>query len=108
SRTRSPGRLPGVRPRARRDRAECGLFSGPAGRWLRRTSYRHPGAHSFEQVVTDPQRVRHGREGRVHRANARKETRVHDVEVVDLVRAAVDVEHRGGRIRAEATGPGLV
>ena len=30
-----------------------------------------PGAQSFEQMVTDPQRVGHGRQGRVHRSDAR-------------------------------------
>src|SRR3954447_536574 len=67
-----------------------------------------PGVEPLEQVVSDAERVRHRRERRVHRADAREEARVDDVEVVDLVRAAVGVEHRGRGIAAEAAGPGLV
>src|SRR5690242_11042575 len=69
---------------------------------------RPSGAEALEKVVADPQRVGHGRQGRVHGADAGEEARVDDVEVVDLVRAAVGVEHRGGRIAPEAAGAGLV
>ena len=59
-------------------------------------------AHALEEVVADAQRVRHRGQRRVHRADAREEARVDDVEVVDLVRAAVGVEHRRRRVGAEA------
>src|SRR5690349_23924230 len=51
-------------------------------------------AEALEQVVAHAQPVRHRRERRVHGADAREEARVDDVEVVDLVRATVDVQHR--------------
>src|SRR3954454_16331624 len=65
-------------------------------------------AETLEQVVADAQRVGHRRQRRVHRADAREEARVDDVEVVDLVRAAVGVQDRGGGVAAEAARPGLV
>ena len=57
------------------------------------------GAEPLEQVVADAQGVRHRGQRRVHGARRREEARVDDVEVVDLVRAAVDVEHRRRRVR---------
>ena len=65
-------------------------------------------AQPLEQVVADAQRVGHRGQRRVHRADAREEAGVDDVEVVELVRLAVDVEHRGRGIGAEAAGAGLV
>src|SRR4051812_43254738 len=65
-------------------------------------------AEAREQVIAHPQRVGHGGQRRVDRADAREEARVDDVEVVDLVRAAVRVEHRGGRIEPEPARPRLV
>ena len=37
-----------------------------------------------------------------------KEAGVGDIKIVELVRLAVQVEHGGGRVRAEAAGAGLV
>ena len=65
-------------------------------------------AHAVEQVVADAQGVGHRGERGVHRPDAREAARVDDVEVVDLVRAAVRVEHGLRRVGAEAAGPGLV
>src|SRR2546421_12658099 len=64
--------------------------------------------HACEQVVPDPQGVRDGREGRVHRADAREEAGVDDVEVVELVGPAVRVEHRRGRVVTEPARAGLM
>src|SRR5690242_4730565 len=64
--------------------------------------------HPAEQVLADPDGVGHGGEGRVHRPDAGEEAGVHDVQVVQLVGLAVDVEHRRGRVVAEPAGPGLV
>src|SRR5919199_788048 len=55
-----------------------------------------------------PERVRHRGEGRVHRARAGEEARVHDVEVVDVVGLAVHVERRALWVLAEADGAALV
>src|SRR5438045_1807609 len=66
------------------------------------------GPQPLEQVVTDPQCVRHRGESRVHRADAREEARVDDVEVVELVCAAVHVEHGRGRVVAEPRRTRLV
>src|SRR3954453_13576943 len=76
--------------------------SGMRGLLLRDTD-----AEALEQVVAHAQRVGHRRERRVHRPDAREEARVDDVEVVDLVRAAVRVEHRRRRVGAEAARPRL-
>ena len=40
--------------------------------------------------------------------DADEETRVHDVEIVELVRFAVPIQHRGLCIAANAAGSGLV
>src|SRR3954462_8119746 len=55
-------------------------------------------AQAFAQVVADPQGVGDRRERRVHRTDAGEEAGVDDVEVVHLVRPAVDVQGRGGRV----------
>src|SRR3954468_6105987 len=65
-------------------------------------------AEPLEQVVADAERVRHRGQGRVDGADAREEARVDDVQVVELVRLAVDVEHRLGRVNAEAARAGLM
>ena len=66
------------------------------------------GAQALEQVVADPQRVRHRGQRRVDRADAREEAGVDDVQVVELVRLAVGVERRAARIAAEPDGARLV
>src|SRR5215475_337198 len=63
---------------------------------------------TFSEVRPDAQRVRDDRQGRVHRADRREEARVDQVQVVEFVGLAVDVEHRRLRIGAEAGGSGLV
>src|SRR3954454_655200 len=65
-------------------------------------------ADPARDVLAHAQRVRHRCERRVDRADAREEARVDDVEVVDLVRPAVRVEHGRRRIGPEAAGPRLV
>mgnify|MGYP000468372158 CR=1 FL=1 len=59
-------------------------------------------------AVADAERVRHDRQRGVHGRRRREEPAVDDVEVVDVVRPAVDVEHRGPRIGAEAAGAVLM
>src|ERR1700722_3131757 len=61
-----------------------------------------------QDPVADPDGVGHRGEGRVHRADAREDAGVGHVEVVHLVRAAVGVEHRRGRVGAAPDGPGLM
>src|SRR6185369_12471899 len=63
---------------------------------------------AFEQMVADPQRVGHDRQRRVHRRARRKEAAVDDVQVVDMMRAAVGVEHRRRGVRAETQRTVLV
>src|SRR6188474_562458 len=57
---------------------------------------------AVDEVLADPDRVGHGGERRVHRADAGEEARVDHVEVVELVRLAVGIEHGRRRIGAEA------
>jgi GH15 family glucan-1,4-alpha-glucosidase len=47
----------------------------------------------LRHVLPHPDRVGHHGQRGVHRADAREEAAVHDVQVVQLVRLAVDVEH---------------
>src|SRR3954451_17136680 len=54
-------------------------------------------AEPREQAVADAQGVGHRGQRRVDGADAREEARVDDVEVVELVHAAVAVEHGRGR-----------
>src|SRR3989440_10803494 len=72
------------------------------------TFCRPSGSEPLEQVVPDAEGVRHRGEGRVHGADARKDARVDDVEVVELVRAAVRVQDGRGWVAAHATRAGLV
>ena len=58
--------------------------------------------HAVEQVIAHAQRVGHDRQRRIHRAARREEAAVHDVEVVDFVRPAVDIERRGLRDRCRS------
>src|ERR1700722_11730055 len=88
----------------------------PAGLTTRTCSIREPFPSPFrrrlgqpvEDPVADPDGVRHRGEGRVDRADAREDAGVGHVEVVDLVRPAVGVERRRGRVGAAADGPGLM
>src|SRR6516165_3870312 len=56
---------------------------------------------AFEQVVADPDGIRHRGERRVDRADAREEARVDDVEVVDLVGTAVRIQNRAVGVAAK-------
>src|SRR4051812_1408473 len=76
--------------------------SGPAG------ARRPASAEPFEEVVADAHGVGDRGQGRVHRADAREEARVRDVEVLQLVRLAVRVERRGVRVGPEPDGARLV
>jgi 4-hydroxy-2-oxoheptanedioate aldolase len=53
-------------------------------------------------VVADAQRVGNDGQGRVDRRARRKKTGVDDIQIVDLVRAAIEVERRRCRVAAEA------
>ena len=67
------------------------ITSTRARRWRR--------AEPLEQVVADAQRVGHRRQRRVHGARGREEAGVDDVEVVEVVGLAVDVERgRAGSV----------
>jgi len=45
-------------------------------------------------VIGDPQRVGDDRQGRVDRANRGEKARVRHIQIVELVRLAIRVEHR--------------
>jgi hypothetical protein len=60
----------------------------------------HPG----REVLADADRIGHRGEGRVHGSDAREEARVDDVQVVDLVGLAVDVQYGSGGVGAEPAG----
>src|SRR5437868_6777992 len=86
-------------------RRRCGpLPSADTGRL--RLRLRCP--QSLEQVITDPQPVGHRRKRGVHGADAREEARVDDVQVVELVSAAVPVEDRRPGIVTKSARSGLM
>ncbi len=63
---------------------------------------------SCEEMVAHPNGVRHRSQSRVHRANAREETGVDHIQVIQLMRLAIDVEHRSFGVITEADRPCLV
>src|SRR6516225_7580078 len=69
-------------------------------------------AEPVEQMIADPERVGDDRQGRVYRRARREKAGVHDIEIVDLVGPAIDVESRAVRVAAKAdcavlmAGPG--
>src|SRR5581483_2493058 len=63
---------------------------------------------SLRNPIGDAQGVGDDGQRRVDRADRRKEAGIGEIEVVELVRLAVEVEHRVSRIDAEARGAGLV
>ena len=64
--------------------------------------------HPFDQMVADAERVRHDRQRRIHGRARGEEAAVDDVQIVDLVRLAVDIQSRGFRVVPEANGPVLM
>src|SRR5215467_7472778 len=60
------------------------------------------------QVVCDAQRIGDDRQGRIDRTAGGEKTRVHGVEVVQIVRSAVGIQYRALRILAETQGPVLM
>ena len=60
------------------------------------------------EMLGHPNGIGHRRQRRVHGADADEEAGVDDVQIVELVSFAVDVEDRGLRIGAEAAGAGLM
>lgn len=59
-------------------------------------------------MIANAQGVRDSRQRRVHRTDAREETRIHDVEIIQLMGFAVYIQHRILWIRAEPTSAGLM
>ena len=88
-RVRRPRTSAALLPPRRRPRVGRRARSRPGRRTVR--ANRLP--QSLEEVVADPEGVGHRREGRIHRADAREDACVDDVQVVELVRLAVHVEH---------------
>src|SRR5262249_45063209 len=65
-------------------------------------------AQPFEDPITDPQRVRHDGERRIHGGTRGKEAPVHHVEIVELVRLAGRVQCGGLGIAPEPNGSVLM
>ena len=96
---RQPLQQPG--PVDRADLPACEPARGAARRRLLRSWSPAASGETLAEVIADAERVRHRGQPRVHRADAREEAGVDDVEVVELVRLAVHVEHRRLGIGAE-------
>ena len=73
-----------------------------------RLPYTSARTKTFEEVVADAHGVGDRGKRRIDRADAREEARVDDVQVVQVVRLAVRVEHRRLRVIAEADGAAVV
>ena len=59
-------------------------------------------------MIPHPQRIGDDRQGWIHRATGGKEASIHHIEVLDLMGAAVQIQHRGERILPEAAGSHLM
>src|SRR6266566_766173 len=55
----------------------------------------------LQQVVAHPHRIRHDGQCRVHRRTRWEKASIHHIEVIDIVRFAISVEHRSLRIMPE-------
>ena len=107
------GRARSLRPAAAAQRALVVLehvrragrvFAEPGGEGEISCSRRQ----SFGDVIADPQRIGDDRQGRVYRADRRKEARIGHIQIVDPVRLAVEIENRLAGIGAEPQRAGLV
>src|SRR6516164_9215067 len=59
-------------------------------------------------MISYADRIGDRSQGRIHRTDTDKETRVHDIEIVELMRLAVLVQHGGLWVRAEPACPSLM
>ena len=67
-----------------------------------------PRSKTFEQMVADAQGIRDDRERWIHRAARNEEAAIHHVKIVQIVRAAVEVEHGSLRVFAKLAGADLM
>src|SRR5438552_1122074 len=65
-------------------------------------------AQALFQVIADPQCVCHDRQCGIHRGARREEAPIHNVEVVHIMRLAVNVQRGSPGIGAKANGAILV
>src|SRR5205823_11891692 len=63
---------------------------------------------SLQEMIADAQGVRHDRQGGIDRRTGHKEAAVNDVEVIQIVRLAVHVQHGSRRVVAEADRAALM
>src|SRR5215813_1151275 len=64
--------------------------------------------HPLNQMVSHPERISHNRERWVYRAARAENAAVHNVEIVHVMRFAVNVQRAGLRVVAEANRADLV
>ena len=64
--------------------------------------------HPLQKMVPNAKRIGHDRERGIHRAARREEAGIDDIEIVQLMRLAIEVEHRGPRVMAKARGAVLM
>src|SRR5947207_1954415 len=81
-------------PTRRQARARChrARQSGRARVKRKHERWQSAGVEPLEEMIADAQRVGHGGKSRVHGARGGEEAGVDDVEVVDVVGFAVEVE----------------
>jgi hypothetical protein len=63
---------------------------------------------SLRYTIGDAQRVRYDGESRVNRSDRRKEARVGEIKIIQLVRLAIEIEHRCSGIGTEASSARLM
>src|SRR5689334_3354193 len=74
----------------------------------RRSGDRHASAEALDQVIADTQGVRGDGQRRIHGSARTEEAAIDDVEIVDVVGAAMHVQRRRAWIAAEADGAVLM
>src|SRR5262245_35047890 len=62
----------------------------------------------FEKMIANANGVRHRGQSRIHRADAREEAGVDHIQIIQLMRLAISVEHRRPGVFAETDRPRLV
>src|SRR5947207_6648730 len=66
------------------------------------------GTKPLKNVVTDPKGIGDNGQGRVNSSARNEEAAVHDVKIVNVVSAAIQVEDRGLRVFPKLAGTDLV
>ena len=102
-------RTPKVRKDLQRNDCLCALFMvSPVFRLFTFEFFTLISLHPLNQVVSDPERVRHDGESRVHRPAGAEKTAIDKIEIVHIMRFAVHVEGTCPEVLSETNRAYLV